>query len=78
MTYPTMPRPTDNTGDNHRAAIAALEKAKEHNQARLAIVKETHDNATRVIRQADRDREELDRQQEALQRGIDALRAADQ
>lgn len=78
MSYPTMPRPDDNTGTNHRAAIASLEKAKEHNVQRLEVVKETRDNAQRTVTQALADMGELERQQVALQRGIDALKGMDQ
>jgi exonuclease VII small subunit len=73
-----MPRPTDDAGDDHRGAIAALKKAQEHNEARLDSIRETIANAQQIIRTHERDREELDRQQAALQRGIDALKEADQ
>lgn len=78
MTYPTMPRPTDNTGDDHRAAIAALEEAIKRNQVRGAEVAATREGALRIVNQSSLELERLERDRASLRRGIAALKGEDQ
>lgn len=73
-----MPRPEDNTGDNHRAAIAALEEAVKRNRVQVTEKGEERERAMLAMNRAEAELKRLDADHASLQRGINALKAADQ
>lgn len=77
MTYPTMPRPDDNAGTNHRAAIAALTEAQQRNLSKREELNDTRRRAADAAEKAAAEWETLKSEWDSLQRGIDALKEMD-